>query len=567
MNAASSLVGLAGVHLPMLLVFSLALFFGTVGGRIFQRLRIPQVVGYIAIGILVGRSCLNLIDEQMIARFQPVGFFALGVIGFMIGGELKLDVFRKYGRQLIITLLAEGLGAFVVVSLLTTGLSLLFMEWHHAVALGVVLGAIASATAPAATVDVLWEYKTRGPLTTTVFALVALDDGLALLLYALASAFATKLTGQVDVGAASAILHTAYHIGGALVVGAVAGVGLNWLLRWTREYEKALTFSLGMLGMVIGVTRLLEMDMILAAMALGATVVNLAPRRSREAFDIMERFAPPIYVLFFVMVGARMTLGAMTGSLWLIALAYVAGRTGGKILGATLGARWAGMSGKVQKYLGMCLFSQAGVAIGLAMLATDNLGEPLGAVVTTVVTATTFLVQLVGPPAVKYAVAKAGEVGLEVTEEDLINDYKVGDVVDRQTPAFDQGTPLAQVLPVIAHTDATAYLVVDDERRLAGMLTLEGLKHSLASEGMWQWLLAFDVMEPVPDRATDEMPLREAITRMGEQNLDYLPVVQGEGDALVGMLEDRKLKRFLTREVIRRKELADEQAEPQTAGS
>ncbi|HSV43945.1 MAG TPA: cation:proton antiporter, partial [Candidatus Bathyarchaeia archaeon] len=175
-------------HLNMLLILGLALFGGTVGGRLFQKLKIPQVVGYILIGFFLGPNTIGLINAPMLQTLLPFSYFALGLIGFMIGGELNRETFQKYGMQFMVILLFEGILAFIVVTALigTIG-SLFFPDTKMVWSLAVLLGAISSATAPAATTDVLWEYKAKGPLTTAVFGIVALDDVLAIMLFAIAS--------------------------------------------------------------------------------------------------------------------------------------------------------------------------------------------------------------------------------------------------------------------------------------------------------------------------------------------------------------------------------------------
>lgn len=548
-------------HAPILLVIGLAIFLGTVGARVFQWLRIPKVVGYIAIGLLVGRTGLNLVHEDMIQRLLPFNFFALGVIGFMIGGELHREVFRRHGRRFMIILLAEGMATFLVVSLAVSLLAMIWLPPAHAIALGLMLGAIASATAPAATVDVLWEYKTRGVLTTTVFAIVAMDDGLALVLFALASSVTGLLIGSAGGGIGTMLWSTFYELAGAVALGVATGFGLNTILRRWRERERALTLVIGALALVIGVGLWIGVDVILAAMLLGATLTNLAPRRSHVAFEIVEGFAPPIYVLFFVIVGARLHVTDMAAWMWALAGAFVVGRTGGKLLGAYLGARWGRAADSVRRYLGLCLFSQAGVAIGLAILAAGRFqGESaaIGNAVATIVTATTFLVQLIGPPCVKLAVKKAGEVGLNVTEEDLVHEYKVADMVDREAPRFPEATRLANILKTIAETDALSYPVVDSDGRLVGLITIAHLKQIFASEGLHQWLLAHDLMEPPPDVASENASLAEAVSRMESEGLDCVPVVAaGEDPVCLGVLELRSVHRRLSQEVLRRQELAE----------
>lgn len=552
-------------QIPILLVIGFALFLGTNGARLFQWLRIPQVVGYIVIGIVIGKSGLGIINGDIIAGLQPMNFFALGVIGFMIGGELHRSVFKKYGSQFVKILLAEGVVAFLAVALLTGSLAMLVLHnAKEAVALGLLLGAIASATAPAATVDVLWEYKTRGILTTTVLAIVALDDALGLFLYSFAASVAAVLLGTGGTSAVSSFLHAAWQLGGAIVLGAVAGYLLNLLIRRLHAPDKTLTVVLGVLTLILGIALYADIDVILAAMTLGMVLINLAPHRSREAFKIVEQFSPPIYALFFVFVGARLTITGMPGWMWLLAIAYVVGRTLGKMIGANWGARWAKAPEPIRKYLGLCLFSQAGVAIGLSILAGIRFegvklgNETLGAVIVMIVTATTFIVQIIGPPSVKIAVKKAKEVGLNVGEEDLIRSYKVVDVMHADAPAFAAQTTVAEILGSIADTEAMAYPVLNAQKQVVGLVTMEDLKQVLGSPEINSWVVALDVMRPAPDLLVQDMPLAEALEKARETGLDALPIVRAKDAAeYVGLFEVRAVNRRISQEVLRRRQAAD----------
>jgi len=546
-------------HLPMLLIIGFAIVFGTIGARLFQRLRIPQVVGYIVIGLLVGQSGLGLVNSETVRNLAPFNFFALGVIGFMIGGELHRDVFKKHGRQFFAILFAEGMGAFILVSLFVGCVAMLVTgKMLTSVALGLVFGAISSATAPAATVNVLWEYKARGVLTRAIYAIVALDDALALVLFSIAASIAVRLTGQTDGGMFGSLSHAAYELLGGALLGVGTGAGLNFVLRRTRDYDKALPFVIGTMLLVVGLGRLIGVDVILAAMAMGATLRNVAPRRSRRVFEIVERFAPPVYVLFFVLAGAHLDVWGMPAWMWALALPYLIGRSAGKILGANLCGRLVGAAAVLRKYLGWCLFSQGGVAIGLSIIASQRFTGELGMAIIMIVTVTTFIVEVLGPPCVKYAVKKAGEIGLNVTEEDLMNSYSVGDMMDRQSPSFRENATLGNILHTIAETDSMSYPVTDAEGNLTGCITIQDLKRSFSAEGLTDWLVAFDLMQPSPDVATEDMPLSEAVTQMREQELDYLPVVADrDAPRLVGLLELRAVNRRLSKEVLRRHQLAE----------
>ena len=552
-------------HLPVLVVIGLAVFLGTVGAKLFRRLHIPKVVGYITIGLIVGQSGLKIIHEGVIESLDPFNFFALGIIGFLIGGELHREVFRRHGRQLLTILLSEGLGAFVLVGLSIGAITYLIRgDIVSAAVMGLVFGALSSATAPAATASTLWEYRTRGVLTTTTFAIVAMDDALALVLYSLAAGAATILTGRGEAGLATMLGRTAWELVGGGVLGVLAGILLNFLLRRSRDHDNALAFILGALALIIGAARAMGLDAILAAMALGATLSNLVPRRSREAFRIVERFAPPLYVLFFVLVGAHIRVASMPAWMWALAVPYMVARSLGKILGSNFGARLAGAPAVLRKYLGFCLFCQGGVAVGLSLMAASRLGGEYGTAFILIIAVTTFVVEILGPPFVKLAARRAGEIGLDVTEEDLIGECTVGDMASRTVPTFREDTPLSRILRTIAETDAMVYPVTDRQGALAGVVTIQDLKQTFRAEGLTDWLVAFDVMQPAADTVTEDLPLSEAVTRMREQELEYLPVIATDDHGrLVGMLELRRLNRDLSQELLRRHRKAEASHEPQ----
>jgi Kef-type K+ transport system membrane component KefB len=559
MDVASAGFALRNITDPLFLL-GVAVFLGGIGARIFQKLRIPQVVGYIVIGIILGRTGLKIFPPDVIEQLRPFNLFALGIIGFMVGGELKWPELRQRGRQFIAILLAEGLTTFFVVGALTGLATWVFTHSvPTSVSLGLLLGAISSATAPAATVDVLWEYKTRGPLTSTVLAIVALDDGLALFLYGFAASIAGVLLGSGVMDWRSMIGTPAYEIGVSLALGVVTGVLLNYLLRWSRDPQKQLVFSLGTLLLDIGLSTLLNLDAILVTMALGCTLVNLVPRRSREAFDLVGGFASPLYVLFFVLVGARLSLTGTGYTVWIVAVLYLVGRTAGKMAGAYWGARLSGAVEPVRKYLGMCLFSQAGVAVGLSILASQRFSSTIGDEIVIIIATTTFLVQIIGPASVKIGVMKAGEVGLGVNEDDLIRSYKVSDVMEGAPAVVHLRDGVEKILSVMsADVHYLYYPVVDEAMHLKGVIGLDAVKPVLAEpETLRGLVLALDIMTPVREIVTPEAPLHDAMAIMRGAKLEFLPVVDKSDERrLVGFIDARVLNRFLSSELLRRRRAA-----------
>lgn len=547
-----------GTHLNIALLFGLIVLIGTLGSRLFQKAHIPQVVGCIVVGIFFG-DIFKIITTETIENLEPFTMFALGIIGFMIGGELRGDVFKKYGKQFFIILFAQGIGAFVLVAAATSWVAwFLTGSVNTAIAIGLVLGAIASATAPAATVNVLWEFKTRGPLTAAVLAVVALDDGLALLLYRIAATGAQALTDTGHEFSLGTTLLLFGEILGSILLGFAMGILLFYLLRIVKADEKILAFSIGSLSLIVGVSMMLGIDPILPAMTFGITIANVAPRQSKSLFGIVSRFSPPIYTAFFVLAGAHMQFGKITGGIVVMILVYTFFRAFGKIIGCWFGAKISDAPDVVRKYLGICLLPQAGVAIGLAILAGQQFNAELAPIIIMVVMTATFLMEILGPMCVKIGVKKAGEVGLNVTEEDLIKAYSVSDVFDDKPVSITEDLLLQEILEIFSTTDFVYYPVVDAKSRIIGIITIAGIKDLFANQNVAGWLLACDVAEPVQDKVTSDKPLEETFELMRHYDLEHLPVVAAEDDdRLVGVLDYRKANRKISAEVLRRREAAD----------
>ena len=545
------------MHLNILFLLGLALFGGTIGGRLFQKIRIPQVVGYITIGIIIGVSGLKVVGHDTIKTLQPFTYFALGLIGFMIGGELKKEVILKYGKQFINILLFEGVAAFLVVSI-SVGVagSLLFGNWRFAWALGLLLGAIASATAPAATSEVLREYKTRGPLTRTVLGIVALDDALALLLFAIAASIAGSLIGNINNGVLKTFIHPLYEIGGSITIGALGGFVLSKLLKRYAEEKRLLALSIGTVLLVSGLALAIHVDMLLAAMTLGVIVANFIPRKSKAIFKVVEEFASPIFVLFFVLVGAKLNIRHMTPTVIILGCIYLVGRTGGKALGANFGARIANAPKSVQKYLPLCLFSQAGVAIGLSILASNYFPGEIGNTIVIIITATTFILEIAGPTFVKVAVTKAGEVGLNITEEDVVQKSKAKDLMDKNPPLIYENMQLADILRIFSENDYLYYPVINKDKELRGIITVESIKQTFLETDIGGLILANDLMQPAIAKTSAEAPISEVKETLNRYDIEYLPVVD-EHDKIAGFIESKKLNKFISTKIIELQRQAD----------
>ena len=552
----------------LILLLGLIMFLGALGGRLFQKLRIPQVVGYIVIGVLIGQSGLQLLSVPVITALEPLSSVALSLIGFLIGAELKIGVIKKYGKQFIGILLFEAIMPFFVVAIVVTAVAFaLTRNFATALSMGLVLGSISSATAPAATTDVLKENRTRGPLTMTVLGIVAMDDAVALILYAVASSVAAILLGGgAGLTLGAQLISLLYEVGGSLVVGGLIGLALGQIIRNLMSDEgRILSFSLGALFLSTGICTLLALDNILAAMSLGFVMVNFAPAKTRETFSLVEKFTPPIYVMFFVLVGAKLNIWNVNAFVAVLAILYVLCRTLGKSLGARLGARLTKAPETVRKYLPFCLLSQAGVAIGLSIAAGQDFASTIGPTIMLIVTATTFVVQLVGPICVKHGITKAGECGLDITEEDLMKHSLVQDITwgsasicRSDSPAIVQETTtLNEIICSFSHHENLSYAVQNKEGKLSGIITLEHLKEALLVTELSEGLMACDVMEVPEVTCTATTPVPELYKLFSNYDTETVPIVNEQGICL-GVAEKYTLDHYLHAKVMElHKKVAD----------
>jgi len=545
----------------VLTILGIGMFGGILGATVFQRLRIPQVVGYIAMGLLIGDVGIGIVTTDTVRDLESLNLFALGVIGFLVGGELRLDTFRTQGRQLVSILLLEGIGAFVLVSL-AIGALLYAVSNDPAVAIagGIVFGAIASATDPASTLNVLWEYRCLGPLSTALVTIVALDDALAMTLYGLGTTAAQLVTGG-ETSILGNLAQTLLELGGAVVLGLVSAYVLMQMARWLRRRERNFGIAIGVILLVIGVAASLTLDVILATMTLGVVLVNIAPRRSEELFETIRSFAEPIYVIFFVLVGARLDLTAMPPWLWAAVAIYVVGRSAGKIAGAYLGGRLTAAPRAVRRYAGMGLFAQGGIAVGLSIMAAHRLGDVpvtdtllLSDAVVFSVTASTIVLQLIGPPLIKRAAQLAHETGRDVKEEDVIASWRVRDAMNTSVAPITEGTPLAHVFQIFSAEDQLLFPVVNGSGDLAGQISLDELRRVMTHQDTWDWVLAADVMAPATDRVPADAPLADVLHDMRERGIEQLPVIQSHTHPKVlGVLDQRSVRIRVNEEVVKRR--------------
>ncbi len=533
----------------VLVVLGMCVFGGMAGAWFFQKIHFPQVVGYIAIGLLLGDTGFGLVHAGDVENLKLLNLFALGIIGFLVGGELHLDMFKKYGKEFIIILFGEGVVCCLLVAVLSyIVIFLITANVAASLAAAIVFGAIASATDPASTIDVIWEYRAKGIMTTAIIAIVALDDALALTLYGIGTSSA-----QLLVSSSGSVLESLKVVGieifGAIGLGAMFAFTLIGFLRYQAQSDRAVALSIGVILLVIGVASYYDLDVILSAMMVGFILSNFAPRRSQEIFKLLRSFSIPIYVLFFVFVGARLNIWQMPQWLWLVALVYVVGRSLGKWAGSWLGAKFAGSAPTVRKYLGIGIFAQGGVAIGLSIVAAENLKSVqisenmnLGDMIVYVITATTLVVQFLGPAMVKVALKKSGEAERDVTIEDVMKDMTVVQAMTVTNDMLVENMPLSLAFKRFREQELLVYPVAGVDGTVKGILSFDALKNVAADYSAWEWMLVADAMLPLTNFTTPEQPLDKLFELMAAEKIDQMVVVDSaENMRGLGILDRRTI--------------------------
>ncbi len=385
--------------LNMLLDLAIMVFAGMFCGRMAKHLRLPNVTGYLVAGLLIGPSVFGLLTSSFLDTISIISDVALGFIAFSIGNEFKMSYFKRVGVAPIVIACLESLFAvlIVVLGLIVSGQSVPF---------SLVLGAIAAATAPAATIMVIRQYRAKGPVTETLLSVVAIDDATALILFSLSVALAQAL-GSGSASLRDSLLSPLKEIGGALVAGAALGVVYLIPLRFFKKAGNRLSLTVGFLFAGLGLAELLGLSDLLLCMAMGAVIANFSPDVDK-IMDLCDNITPPIFMLFFVASGAALQLSVLP-TVGLIGVIYIVLRVAGKMVGSWLGAVLCKCDAKVKSYLGPCLLPQAGVAIGLSLAACEVVPH-YAARIRAVILCGTLIYELIGPAVTKFSLKKAGEI-------------------------------------------------------------------------------------------------------------------------------------------------------------
>ncbi len=408
--------------MSVLLSLSVAIFAGLLMTRVLGRLKLPDVTAYLVAGVLIGPSLLGALAVPGLgfASFEEletlglISDVALGFIAFSIGNEFRLSQLRETGRQALVIGILQAVITTALVDLVLVAFHLLFPQVLSLPA-ALTLGAIAAATAPAATLMVVRQYKAKGPLTDLLLPIVALDDAVGLVLFAVSFGIAKAIqSGVVDVY--TIVINPLLEILGSLVLGSLAGLLLTWLEKLFHSNRNRVAMTIGFVFLTVALAKLsipagqatLGFSPLLVCMMLGSVFCNLCPL-SDEIMERADKWSSPLLVLFFVLSGAELELAVFAQvSSVLVGLVYILSRCLGKYFGARESSRLVGCDRRIVDYLGITLFPQAGVALGMCVTASALPGD--GSMIRNTVLFAVLFYELVGPVMTKWALTRAGDI-------------------------------------------------------------------------------------------------------------------------------------------------------------
>lgn len=384
----------------------LILLLALMAGHLVKTLKIPEVTGYILVGIALGPSVLGWLSQDNLLALGILSEVALGLILFSVGSVFEFSLFRRIGRQVLLVTLVEST---LAATLVTAGAWWLGQSW----AVSLLLGAIAMATAPASTLMVIRECDSAGPLTDNLLGIIAVNNLLCISVFGLVAAGIDLSIGRDGLATSDMVYRAAFWFLWELIGSAALGYLVGLLVaRWSAhvtERGEMLILLAGSILFCVGVSRALNLSPLVTSLAVGATMVNLADR-SRHLFGALSQTDPPFYVIFFVIAGAELDVTRIP-AMGFLGLIYILGRASGKFAGARLAAWRLGLEPGVRRFLGFSLQAQAGLAVGLT-LAVNGRYPQFAPVVTTIVLASVAVFEMIGPASTRFALVQAGEAGL-----------------------------------------------------------------------------------------------------------------------------------------------------------
>ena len=411
----------------ILLSLSIALLAGLLLSRPAKKLKLPAVTAYLVAGILVGPACLGklgisglgFVSEEFVDSFKIISDVALGFIAFSIGNEFRLSQLKEIGKKATFVGIAQAVVTTLLVDAVLIGLHFAMPDVLP-LEVAIILGAIASATAPAATLMVVKQYKAKGPVTDMLLPVVAIDDAIGLVLFAVSFGIAKAMNAGV-VNVISVIVEPILEVVLSLLVGAVMGILFHICERFFHSRSKRLSVSVAFVLLTIGISKMhfeqvfgvlnIGFSTLLTCMMLGTMFCNICDF-SEELMERVDRWTAPLFVLFFVISGAELKFEVFNNILMVVVgIVYIISRSAGKCLGAYISSKISKCDKNIVKYLGITLLPQAGVALGMAntVEGTEGFSE-LGKIVKSITLFAVLIYEIVGPTLTKVALTKAGDI-------------------------------------------------------------------------------------------------------------------------------------------------------------
>lgn len=414
--------------MEILLSIAFALMIGLLMTRIIKPLGLPAVTGYLITGVIIGPYCLGTVAKTLgiigfgfhsleyVEGFKVISDVALGFIAFSIGNEFRLKQVKEIGKQAVVIGVLQAFTATFFVDVALIILSLIVGKDVLPMSVAITLGAVATATAPAATLMVVRQYKAKGKLTDILLPIVALDDAVGLIVFAVSFGIARALSvGKADI--ISIIVNPIIEIICSLVLGAIMGYIFSEVEKLFHSRSKRLSVSVTFVILTVALTMInfhigpieISTSSLLTCMMLGTVFCNVC-ESSEELMDRVDRWTTPLFILFFVISGAELELSIFTNlAIVGVGIVYIVFRSIGKIIGASFSAKIVHCDENIVKYLGITLLPQAGVALGMSVTAMQ-LGTHEGGIIRNIILFSVLIYELVGPVLTKIALTKAGEI-------------------------------------------------------------------------------------------------------------------------------------------------------------
>ncbi len=415
--------------LTILMPIGIAMTAGLLLSRLVKKLKLPAVTGYLIAGILIGPYCLGALGEfvnipwlgyvsaESVEGASILSKIALGFIAFAIGDEFRLSALKKIGKQATVIGIFQALVATVVVDAALIGLYFVLPEGTISIPAAIVLGAVATATAPAATLMVVRQYKAKGKLTDILLPVVAIDDAVGLVIFAVSFGIAQSMNSGAALSVITVLVEPLLEVVLSLALGVVMGILFSFAEKYFNSNSKRLTLSITFVIMSVALSLYethiggihIKFSSLLVCMMLGTVFCNMCDF-SEEIMGKTDRWTAPLFVLFFVLSGAELQFDVFGNVMViLVGVVYILTRAAGKMLGAAVSAKATKCEPNIVKYLGITLLPQAGVALGMSLIAAETLGE-VGAMVRNITLFAVLIYELVGPMLTKIALTKAGDI-------------------------------------------------------------------------------------------------------------------------------------------------------------